>query len=67
MANTVIPDVKALLAFIPCDRHANTRSAEVWAANDGALILSFCQHCADKHAMPMWTQGFRPIMKAPVS
>lgn len=61
--------LKALTAFIPCDRHRSTRSAEVWSKRKGTrtLLLSFCQHDADKHAVALWEQGFRPIMKAPVT
>lgn len=68
MANVVTPPVAALLAFIACDRCGPfVRSAEVWSARDGDLLLSFCQSHADKFSVPLWTQGFRPIMKAPVS
>lgn len=67
MANT-LRDVKALTAFVPCDKCGpNTRSAEIWSARDGEFIMSLCQSHADKFAVPLWDQGFRPIMKAPVT
>lgn len=61
------PPPSALIAFVSCDRCGpTTRSAEVWSARDGDLLLSFCQSHADRYQVTMWNQGFRPIMKAPV-
>ena len=66
MAET-LPDVKALIGFHACDRCGpSIRSYEMWSARDGDLLLSFCQSHADRFAVPLWDQGFRPIMKAPV-
>ena len=66
MADTLAP-VAHLLAYVPCDRCHTVRSTEVWSANHGDLLLSFCQHHANRYAEAMWVQGFRPIMKAPVT
>lgn len=69
VAESDVPvELKVLTAFIPCDRHRSARSTEVWSKRAGTrtLLLSFCQHDADRFAASMWDQGFRPIMKAPV-
>lgn len=67
MADVLAP-AAALLAFVACDRCGPyVRSAEVWSARNGDLLLSFCQSHADRFCVPLWNQGFRPIMKAPVT
>lgn len=65
MAEVITPTIP-LTSFHACDRCGPyTRSAEMWAAKKGDLLLSFCQSHADRYAVAMWNQGFRPIMKAP--
>lgn len=66
-AMAVTPPAATLLAFTPCDRCGpTTRSAEVWRNEPRDLLLSFCMNHATRYQIPMWEQGFRLYMKAPV-
>ena len=67
-AMAVMPPASTLVGFHACDRCGPTvRSAEMWAARDGDLLLSFCMSHATRYQVPMWEQGFRLYMKAPVA